>query len=491
MGHNSSHVDGQEPAPGTPAPEGTSLAMSDVEALLEMLPDAVMVAAEDGRVVAANRQAGRLFSGPRTEMIGQPIESLMPEAFRASHQRLRDRYWSWPDARPVGVGKEVAALRRDGTTMWVEVGLSMLSCEEGKFVVASMRDVSDARRECADLDRARAKLADQLAALERENKGLRGAERVAQMLQSAVSEPEILQIVSENCARLLPQVSGTLMLRDQAGLRLTVVASWGAGHDDARPLDAKDCWAVRVAKVCGTRYPGNAPRCSHADGSGDYLCMPLLALDRCTGVLQLRPTVDGSAIDPLDEELASTLVNHGALALSNFRMRELLEAEAIRDPLSGLFNRRYMEKALQRELSHSARHRRPFCLVLLDIDHFKGFNDSYGHDAADAVLCEVARFLEENTRAEDIVCRYGGDELVLILPDTALQAGTAKAESLQAGIVGRHVSHLGQLLPSVTVKTGVSAFPRDGNDFSSLFRAADAALLRAKGVGPGGPSAFH
>ena len=235
------------------------------------------------------------------------------------------------------------------------------------------------------------------------------------------------------------------------------------------------------------RYPDNAPRCPHVTGSGDYLCIPLLALDRCIGVLHLAPRSGGLAIEEGDEALAATLAEDVALSLSNFRLRRLLETQAARDPLSGLFNRRYMERAVDRELRYSARHGRPFSFVLLDIDHFKDFNDTQGHDAADAVVRELARFLEHNIRAEDIACRYGGDELVVVLPDTPLEGGVAKAESLQARIPKLRVNHLGQPLPSVTVKVGVSAYPDNGDDFMSLFRAADAALLRAKGSRTAGP----
>ncbi|MCL6091859.1 MAG: GGDEF domain-containing protein [Actinobacteria bacterium] len=194
----------------------------------------------------------------------------------------------------------------------------------------------------------------------------------------------------------------------------------------------------------------------------------------------MTPAPGSDVIDAADEALASTLVDNVALSLSNFRLRKLLESQAQRDPLSGLFNRRYMQEALERELSYSTRHSRPFSFVLLDIDNFKSFNDTHGHDAADALLRELARFLTDNTRTEDIACRYGGDELVLILPDTSLEGGRAKAEALQVGISKLRASHLGQLLPPVTVKTGVSAYPVDGDDLVSLFRAADTALLRAK-----------
>ncbi|HTV13032.1 MAG TPA: diguanylate cyclase [Acidimicrobiales bacterium] len=474
-------------APGYGAPGDRLMPMNQIEAVLEMLPDATVVVAEDGRVVAANAQAGRLFSYPRQEIVGHSIEMLVPSGSRTSHARLRNRYWSWPDARPSGVSREVTALRANGETFPVEISLGVLSSADGRFVVACVRDLSNARRAWAELDGAHSQMSGQLLELEKHNRGLLGVDSVTHMLQSVVAEPEIYQIIDENGGRLFPELSGRLMLRDASETHLAQVASWGERSDDGKLLDANDCWAVRLGRVCGKRYPGSAPRCPHAEGLGDYLCTPLVALDRSLGALHLTPRLEGSAIGQVDEVLASSLVDHVALSLSNFRLLKLLESQAVRDPLSGLFNRRYMEEAVYRELRYSARHGRPFSFVLFDIDRFKEFNDSHGHDAADAIVRELARFLERNIRAEDIACRYGGDELVLILPDTPRQGAVAKAELLQAGIPELHVTHLGQPLPSVTVKAGISAYPHDGNDFVSLFRAADAALLRAKAPQTTGP----
>ena len=157
-----------------------------------------------------------------------------------------------------------------------------------------------------------------------------------------------------------------------------------------------------------------------------------------------------------------------ALSLSNFRLREELESQAVRDPLSGLFNRRYMERVFERELKRAARHHQPLSFMLLDIDHFKAFNDTHGHDAADSLIRELGRVVERSVRAEDVACRYGGDEVVLILPDTPLDGGVAKAQSLRAAVGKIQAHHLGRLLPSVTVEIGVSAYPEDGEDTVSI-----------------------
>lgn len=465
---------------GAPSRSGDSLDMRDIQVVLDMLPDAIVVVAEDGRIMATNHLAERLFSYPRNEMVGQPVEMLVPEASRASHTHQRNRYWSWPDARPGGTSQELTARRHNGEAFPVEIGLSVLSSADGKAVAASVRDVSAARHAWTELNALQSEMSVRLLELEKRNRGLLGVNRLTDILQSVETEPEIYKIVAESGPRLFPEMRGRLVLRESSEPQLVEVASWGMGDDEPGAVDINDCWALRLGRTCGLRYPDNSPRCPHANGTSDYLCIPLRSPEQSIGVLHLLPAPGSDRIDAADEALASTLVDNVALSLSNFRLRKLLESQAQIDPLSGLFNRRYMEEAFERELSYSTRHSRPFSFVLLDIDHFKNFNDTRGHDAADALLRELARFLTENIRAEDIACRYGGDELVLILPNTTLESAMAKADLLQAGISRLRVNHLGQPLPRVTVKVGVSAYPVDGDDLVSLFRAADAALLRAK-----------
>ncbi len=467
------------------------LALSDVGAVLDMLSDAVVVVAEDGALALVNRQAERMFGAPRSELVGRSVDALVPEASRGAHQHLRGRYWSWPDARPHGVSRELTVRRAGGELSPVEISLSMLEVVEGSFAVASLRDVGDARNELVGLRREHEALRVRFEALERRNRGLAAVSMLARVLQSMEAEAEVHRLVAENGPVLFPRLSGQLVLHDPSHVRPTVVAAWGPGvpggdvpgggaTDDDAAAVANHCWALRLGRICGARYPERSPRCAHVGGTGDYLCVPLMAQDQSMGALHLSASAGGLPIDDEDEALASVLADNIAMSVANFRLRLLLQSQAVKDPLSGLFNRRYMEAALEKEIKHSARHGRPFSFVLLDVNKFKQLNDSYGHDAADALLRELSAFLERNIRAEDTACRYGGDELALILPDTPGEGAVVKARSLQVGISDLEVSHLGQLLPQVTVEVGVSSYPSDGMSAASLFRAADVALLRAK-----------
>jgi diguanylate cyclase (GGDEF)-like protein len=172
-----------------------------------------------------------------------------------------------------------------------------------------------------------------------------------------------------------------------------------------------------------------------------------------------------------------------ALALANVRLRETLRGQSIRDPLTGLFNRRYMEETLDRELSRAERGRRALSVVLLDIDRFKHFNDTFGHEAGDTVLASLGALLRSVSRASDVACRYGGEEFALILPEASLQDARRRAEEIQDAIRGLRVSHGGRPLEGVRCSMGVAAFPEHGEAGGALLRAADAALYRAKREG--------
>jgi diguanylate cyclase (GGDEF)-like protein len=164
-------------------------------------------------------------------------------------------------------------------------------------------------------------------------------------------------------------------------------------------------------------------------------------------------------------------------------MREMLKIQSVRDPLTGLYNRRYMEESLTRELRRAARKKTELGVMMLDVDHFKQFNDTFGHEAGDAVLRSLGNLLRTQFRAEDIVCRYGGEEFTVILPDTSLQLTQQRAEELREAAKRELVQLRGQSLGAVSLSIGVASFPANGATSETLLGAADAALYRAKEAG--------
>ena len=172
-----------------------------------------------------------------------------------------------------------------------------------------------------------------------------------------------------------------------------------------------------------------------------------------------------------------------SLALANLRLREALRSQSIRDPLTGLFNRRYMEESLERELRRAVRNKLSVALLMVDIDHFKPFNDTFGHQAGDMLLRAMGDFLSERTRGQDVACRYGGEEFAIILSGATVEAATTRAALLRDDLNHLVVQHAGQVLGKVTVSIGISGFPDHGDTAAALLQAADQALYRAKTEG--------
>jgi diguanylate cyclase (GGDEF)-like protein len=183
------------------------------------------------------------------------------------------------------------------------------------------------------------------------------------------------------------------------------------------------------------------------------------------------------------QNLAMAFAESVSLALANLRLRETLRMQSIRDPLTTLFNRRYMEEFFDREMKRATRSQRPIGVILCDLDHFKRYNDTFGHDAGDTLLKETAALLRNLVRGDDIACRYGGEEFLLLMPDASIEITCRRAESLRNTVANLHVEHLGQPLGPVTLSAGVAIFPDHGQTTGSLLRAADQALYSAKHSG--------
>lgn len=190
-----------------------------------------------------------------------------------------------------------------------------------------------------------------------------------------------------------------------------------------------------------------------------------------------------SALPEAQQALAKVFSEHVALALSNLKLRDSLRQQAIRDPLTGLFNRRYLEETLGTEIERARRNNEPFGVMMLDLDHFKRFNDTHGHDAGDAILQSLGAFLLRHLRGGDIACRYGGEEFALIMPSVSPEVAQQRAEQLCAGVRTLSVDFRGDPLGPLTLSIGIATFPKHGENGVMVLRSADSALYQAKSAG--------
>jgi diguanylate cyclase (GGDEF)-like protein len=326
------------------------------------------------------------------------------------------------------------------------------------------------------------------AELERRNRELTLVGEMVEYLQAVESSDEVFDVAASFGSRLFGDFSGGLFWQNESGSVVEAMASWGDptwGHQVFAP---EGCWALRRGRRHGSLAGSTSPRCGHVADGLEALCIPLIAQGQASGLLVIAASGAASLSNTppssaASEALAVSVGEHLGLALTNMRLRESLRDRSIRDPLTGLFNRRYLEETLEREISRSARSGKPIGLMMLDIDHFKQFNDTFGHLGGDALIRELGALLHDHTRVEDAACRYGGDEFVVLLPESSLDVTLLRAEEIRQTASQFNIMHEGSVLSAITLTVGVAAYPHHGANMDELIHAADEALYRAKHEG--------
>jgi diguanylate cyclase (GGDEF)-like protein len=321
--------------------------------------------------------------------------------------------------------------------------------------------------------------------------------KMSEQLQSCISLEETYPIISEFAQNLFPLAAGSLFILNSTLNLFRAVTSWGRALSGEKTFPAENCFAIREGKIHITADFRSESCCRHILGGGrkSGLCVPLAAQGETLGMLHLQQKISPSTsanprFDELSEgfndevqQLAVTVADYLVLALSNIKLRDTLKQQAIHDPLTGLFNRRYMEETLIREISRAKRYETPLGIIMIDLDHFRRFNNTFGHEAGDLVLRDLGKFLQSNIRKEDVACRYGGEEFTLILPGAPMDITEKRAETLRTLVQDLEIYYNGKPLDNITLSLGVASFPEHGATGEIVLKAADAALYAAKRSG--------
>jgi len=306
---------------------------------------------------------------------------------------------------------------------------------------------------------------------------------MAELLQSCSSVKDAFSVVAGMAPKVFPELRGAVYLFDTSRERLEVAAAWTDCRPPANGFEPQDCWALRTGHMHVVAAGDHSAECAHAAPSEcSYVCLPLLAHGEAIGMLHFQMIETGELPQAI-LLIANMFAEQVGLSVANIRLREALRNQSVRDPLTGLYNRRYLEEMLTRETRRAVRAEQGLGVLMLDLDHFKQFNDTYGHDAGDTVLRETAAFLLQSVRSEDIVCRFGGEEFIAILPVADLKVTQARAERIRSRLRELKVLHQGEPVGMVTVSIGVAELPQHGTSPKELIDAADAALYRAKNAG--------
>jgi len=306
-------------------------------------------------------------------------------------------------------------------------------------------------------------------------------------LQLCTTTDEVYEAACVRFPQIFPETSGAICIINNSRNALESMSTWGESSShisEVFPPDA--CCGLRMGQFRFRKPGGSEVHCSHFVGKPPvrYACVPLMAQGETLGMVFLQcPTEEVAAQVEARTEALRQLVQLTAITLASIDLRNKLEAQSVRDGLTGLFNRHFMEIALDRELARAARRKNLLAVFMVDVDHFKTFNDRYSHATGDSVLKKVAKVIGASIRMEDVACRYGGEEFTIIVPDTTMEAAQERAERLRAAVEALPAALENGLHTNVTISIGIAIFPNHATSPDHLLRAADGALYRAKHEG--------
>ena len=351
-------------------------------------------------------------------------------------------------------------------------------------ILGITQDITKTKEIQSETARLNAELAEKVKTLEQWHEERIKLAKMNEFLQACVSIEEAKIALTDLLQPLFPNIHGAVYLMNNSKNILKAIAAWGIPNSEGS-FEPHECWALRRGNIHIARPSTPGLFCDHVNSlshTSSTLCLPMNAKGTTLGMLYLR-FIPEEGISELMRELAATVAQNVAMSFANLKLQEKLRYQSLRDPLTGLYNRRYLQEALVKEIDRARRKQHFIGIIAIDIDHFKRFNDVYGHSAGDLVLQEVGIYLLSKIRQYDLACRYGGEELIIIMPDASIEDTVTRAEEIRAGIKQLKLEHESQKLESIAVSIGVSCFPDDGIDADSLIRSADRALYRAKEQG--------
>lgn len=460
-----------------------------LDSLTANSPFGIVALDQAGKVELYNRAFEELFGFERIDLVGKKLDSLIYGNQIEDRLELSPRVYEGQSVQSTARRK-----RNDESLVDVEIHVVPLIIDgkvRGSY--ALYQDISDVLKAAQERNEQGNTLKRSIAELQSRTNEMTLLIELSAMLQCCNSLDEAYSVVSQFGEKLFSvHNSGSLSVFKSSRNVLELAAGWGTSGNIAMTFSPDNCWALRRGKPHWSSTSSAGLVCIHLKDNlvvDRVLCIPMVAQGDTIGVLQLQ-VASGSESKLLDENIqitlervASSAAGQIALSIASLKLREALKDQSIRDPLTGLYNRRFMHDFLERELLRARRTNRSFAVMFIDLDHFKRFNDSFGHDAGDFVLQSFTKLLTSHFRGSDIICRYGGEEFALVLPDSSLNDAELRADDLRSKVRQLAISHRETALGPITCSVGIAEFPEDGSTAEELLRVADKCLYEAKTQG--------
>jgi len=462
-----------------------------LNSLVENSPFGIVVQDLSGAIQLCNDAFANLFGYHRAEVLGQNLDDLTvsPESRQAASALTVQ----------VNSGRELhqtlSRKRKDSSLIDVDIhAIPMVQGGQVRAVYVIYNDISVQVRAASSAAEHARSLNELVSELQRRTNEMTTLNELGSLLQSCATVDEVFAVVGSSGKKLfVTSLGGALYLFKFSRNLLEWSASWGIADHGEKIFPPSACWSLRLGQPHWSESTEGNIRCAHLKDAAvaNYLCVPLIAQGDTLGVLQLVyglkqngagvAEIDGT--HPSECRLGVAAASQIALSLASLRLRESLRDQSIRDPLTGLFNRRFMQECLDRELLRGTRKNRSLAVIFIDVDHFKRFNDVFGHEAGDQVLRSMGDFFRSHFRGDDIICRYGGEEFAIILPESSAQDAAGRAELLRIAARTLKLKHNDVTLDPVTISAGIAGFPEHASSAGELLQVADACLYEAKRSG--------
>jgi diguanylate cyclase (GGDEF)-like protein/PAS domain S-box-containing protein len=463
-----------------------------LDSLIQNSPLGIAVLDRQGRIELANSAFEKLFECDRQELASIDIGSMgVPDDGDAGSAQLTPQIFAGK-----AVHGTVRQRRKDGALLDLALhGVPLLVNDEVRGAYLIYEDISEQIR-ANEAQRQHAESLDQLVKeSELRTRQMIELNEMGALLQCSGTVQEACVVVANCVQKLFPEApSGALYLFRSSRDLIEAAVRWGKRDMLAPTFPPTACWSLRRGQPHWSEPPGSGIACQHLTktSNSECLCVPMVAQGNTIGILHLEfknatrlrnGSGTGGFFRDSHQQLALSVASHIALSLASLQLRETLREQSIRDPLTRLFNRRFLEESLERELQIASRKKQPIAVLFLDLDHFKRFNDTFGHDAGDMVLQSLADLFRTFFRSTDICCRYGGEEFAIILPESSAQDAAVRANALRSEVANLRLQYKKQTLGPLSLSAGVAAFPEHASASHELLKIADQCLYESKARG--------
>jgi diguanylate cyclase (GGDEF)-like protein/PAS domain S-box-containing protein len=443
-------------------------------AILNAVPDLMFLVARSGEFLNYSSNAPDKFYLAPQDIIGKKISAIFPPA---TAELCLQYIQKTLDTETMQIFEYQLAMEQGIRTF--EARLVISGPNE---VLSIVRDITERKQAEQALKDTQEQLAQRVKELESRTQQITLLTELSNMLQICLHPLEAYTVVAQSATQLFPNTSGALLIQDSAHLWIEPRSVWGQSSNTIPSFMHDDCWAIRRSRphlVADTR---NGLLCRHISNPApaSTLCVPVMSEGVSIGILYMETNKNNAALTESQQQLAGAVADQIGLALSNLQLRDNLHEQAIRDPLTTLYNRYYMQESLERELRRAERSGHSVTLLMVDLDHLKAFNDRYGHLSGDELLRGLGKLLKKMFRGGDILSRYGGDEFLLVLPEASIEIGLQRAEELRQNVKEMLIQIEDYPLQNLTISIGISSWPQHGTSSGDVLKAADKALYQAK-----------